>query len=276
MATKAGVSATCIFCDDPPDSGEHLWSRWMRRLLHRSWNKQRFEMARNFPREAAPFGELSHWTFQGPTHHKKIKVVCDTCNTGWMSRLESASKFLKPMMLGQQIRLDREAQRIITKWIVLKILVLEHDPTGGLPAHPIFSRRARLAFKTTRKIPRGFRIWLNGRGGPKWHDSARLSSGRFVLSPKTLAARNFKPTGPGRNIQSVTWGIRNLLIHSLAITYPTLDASVSWEEPPGAVQLWPLQRGAILWPLDSFLTDWAVDELSERLGQFAGSFPRTP
>ncbi len=268
-----GVSETCIFCDNPPDSGEHLWSNWMGPLLQRPWHKSRFELVQNYSYEAAPFGEVAHWTHNGATHKKKIRVVCEQCNNGWMNKLECARHFLKPMILGESIALDSAAQRAIAEWIVLKLLVLEHDPTGGQKPTPIFSRRQRLAFKNNGQIPQSFRIWLCARGGPKWHDSLALSGGRLLLSSRS--GRNIPRPGPGRNAQSVTWGMRSLLIHSFAVTYSYLDSRLTWDGPPCGVRLWPMSGHEIEWPSGLFLTDNGADTLADQFPRLAKSLPRS-
>jgi hypothetical protein len=112
MKATTAVSR-CIFCDNLVDSGEHLWPRWARKLLKRAGHLRRTETAIDYPAASAPFGTISHWTVNGSTYQKKVHVVCRTCNNGWMNlRHENPSrKYLKPMMKGESVSLDFDAQR---------------------------------------------------------------------------------------------------------------------------------------------------------------------
>jgi hypothetical protein len=240
----------------------------MRRLLHRPWHKARTETSNNFSAEAAPFGELRSVTSHGATHHKKIFAVCIACNTGWMNDHETVRELLKPLMKGESIVLNRKARYAIARWITLKIMVLENDPDAE--QRPIFSRAQRLAFKRRGTLPRWISIWLFGLRGERWYDSVSISSARIVITPHGTPPPDFTPVGPGRNIQSVTWGARNLLIHTFAVTHRYLNAELSWDGPPASVRLWPLLKGPIIWPPNYFLTDWFVDELPRQFDTLVG------
>ena len=71
-------------------TGEHLWSDWMMR-------------AKLLPRVAREYTETSNtyrrytgdWTAfsrkrEGSPANKKLKVVCKSCNNGWMGAIETA------------------------------------------------------------------------------------------------------------------------------------------------------------------------------------------
>lgn len=277
MARIKRVNPTCIFCDNAADSGEHLWSDWMGDLLKRKWHRSRLEIVKDFRFEGAPFGELSYWSCHGATHKKKVYVVCATCNNGWMNDLEKAARaYLEQMIKGELITLDQTAQRAVAEWISLKVLVLEHDPTGGQPPTPIFSREDRLNFKDTHRPPSGFRAWLckaNGEDSSRWYDSLTLGAARMLLSPTALFAGNLPPAGPSRNVQAVTWGIRHLLIHSFSITYPYLNPLLQMRFE-GGVNVWPPTNRTIRWPTDDVFADGEIDMLANSLEAYSMTLPR--
>ena len=50
-----------------------------------------------------------------------------TCNNGWMSRIENATKeLLIPVVEGQATNLDRDAQRRVATWAVKTAMLVEH------------------------------------------------------------------------------------------------------------------------------------------------------
>jgi hypothetical protein len=92
MARIRRVSPTCIFCTNAADSGEHMWSAWMGKLLKRQGHKSRLEIVRTFSVESGPFSELAYWSCHGATHNKKVYVVCKSCNTKWMNDIEKEAR----------------------------------------------------------------------------------------------------------------------------------------------------------------------------------------
>lgn len=65
------------------------------------------------------------------------KVLCRTCNNGWVSRLDNAAaQVLRPLIRGQrEVTLDRAGQTAAAAWIYKTALVLdaaEQGPDGSL------------------------------------------------------------------------------------------------------------------------------------------------
>lgn len=279
MGGAGAISSKCIFCPNIANSGEHIWPRWMRDLLNRPWDIKRTETTYNYPRSAAPFGEVIQGTWNGATHHRKVYVVCESCNNGWMNQEYEipARKFLEPMLKGDSILLDAAAQEIIARWFALKVLVIEKDPDAGQPPSPIFTKQSRLTFKRTGRIPDGFRIWIAARGGELWHSSLALGSGRVGASPEPGAdASDYTQPGRLRNVQAATMGAGHLLLHTLAISWPFLAKRFQWTVPTEAFQIWPPSGQTVIWPPDSYLLDWACEDLSKQFSEFAKSTPRHP
>ena len=66
---------------------------------------------------------------------KKIRVVCETCNNGWMSALETTAKpLLTPLITGTPCVISEADGLTIARWIVLKVLVGEHNIRGDAVA----------------------------------------------------------------------------------------------------------------------------------------------
>ena len=73
----------------------------------------------------------------GSLANLKLKDVCHSCNTGWMSRLENRSKdLLLPMIGDQSLRLSIPEQRHLAAWCQRKALTLDAwYPDRFLPAN---------------------------------------------------------------------------------------------------------------------------------------------
>jgi len=71
----------CLYCDNTADSREHLWSDWVLRSRDKvgGWGPIRHSIAGS-ETKILPNPEL------------KVGTVCESCNTGWMHRLEDLNK----------------------------------------------------------------------------------------------------------------------------------------------------------------------------------------
>jgi hypothetical protein len=196
---------------------------------------------------------------QGSSAKKRIRVVCRCCNGGWMGDLETEVKpFLPPLIKGARVTLTAPMRRIISEWIVMKVMTFEHNPFPDMPADPIFDQAARDAFRQARTIPPGFRIWIASQRGEKW-------SGGFHRHTSGLGITHALPPPPPPdpptiNVQTVTWGISRLLIYVNATTnmgvYPFLELGAG-----PLLRLWPLGDD-IVWPPRYYVEDGFMDDLA--------------
>lgn len=81
---KAMGNRACIFCGEPADSDEHLLSEWLQGVLPSD------EPVLHYRQIGGDESERREWMKR--PFREKAGVVCDDCNTGWMSRLESGAK----------------------------------------------------------------------------------------------------------------------------------------------------------------------------------------
>jgi hypothetical protein len=241
----------CIFCAGPGLSKEHFWSSWTAQFLPSYPENEHVEHLATFTEKTKLAKPTKVQARQGQAWTKKIRVVCRNCNHGWMSDLEQAAKpILIPLIIGQPTELNATSEMVLARWVTMKIMVAEHN--AGAVVTPF---DARADFKATLKIPENFRVWLAqcGVGG--------FETG-FYRHTSTLTLPTDKPPTHS-NVQSVTFGIGQLLVHVLT-TPPDLPL-YSLETDNGFVeQLFPYVR-PIHWPLHKRLTFGAANEIAHML-----------
>lgn len=248
----------CLFCENPAGSAEHVWSKWMSKHFARTSHDKSIEY---WDRLGGHNVELPEPRIvHGHAVTTKVKGVCKQCNHGWMSGVETAVKpFLEPMLLGRSVTLSPAAQRAVTEWIVLKMMVWELT----LPTTAVFRRDQTLEFARTRAIPDNIRIWLFRSLDPGRHARiTRAFSGLFPLDQVPCVI----PKEP--NTQTALFRIGKLIAFFVHSHLPELelgkfrqvDAKVLWP-PRGRVLSWP--------PLNSI--SWAAsDHIANTLGRFLG------
>jgi hypothetical protein len=98
-----------------------------------------------FRHTADRYGQrMAEW--DSPRLSLTINRVCKTCNTGWMSDLETETKpVLKPLIRGKDRTLWTDHQTLLTAWLVKTSMVMEF--TSDAEREPYYTpenRRARI------------------------------------------------------------------------------------------------------------------------------------
>jgi hypothetical protein len=70
----------------------------------------------------------------GDPTQSKLKIVCESCNSGWLSRMQQrAKRHLIPLIRGEKTALGKEAQEAIAAWCAMATMTgdyLHHDATA--------------------------------------------------------------------------------------------------------------------------------------------------
>ncbi len=132
----------CIFCPNAADSKEHLWPDWALESI----GSQFVEMRKG--------RSASKW-FRGPI---KVKHVCEECNHGWMSDLETSVRpYMGPMLHGVSLSLRKDQQTAISFWIIKTAMVLQATASSE---HHFYNRIECEALRSSSAIPVRSLIWL--------------------------------------------------------------------------------------------------------------------
>jgi hypothetical protein len=122
---KPDERRVCIFCGEDADSREHIFPDWINELIVvDEADAHQFLVVR---------GEL---TSQRSYRAKKVasqtaRVVCRTCNNGWMSMVEGEAKpALWPLMIDWKTTLTSAQQLIIARWAIKTAMVAESVQYG--------------------------------------------------------------------------------------------------------------------------------------------------
>jgi hypothetical protein len=220
----------CIFCGRSGNkSKEHFYPDWLSEFIVTDGihNTATTITQRGY----APKVLAARSRRQGHLITKKFRVVCESCNNGWMSQIESA---VKPILVagihGVELNLDREQQRNLATWVCLKAMVCEHS-NPGTASTPFVDRHA---FYIDRFIPGYFRIYFGAHSTSSvawlYRHSATISLSKSP-SPPLL-------DGLQRNVQTTTFILGRFLFHVLAARVDGfgLDTVLTY---PGLTGLWP-------------------------------------
>ncbi len=180
---------SCIFCDSiGPLSNEDAWPLWLNETLgpmvpDGAKANVLIETSRGFSKQIHDVPGI---------HPAKTRKVCEQCNTGWMSQLESEVKpVLTPLILGQTCQLSAADQELIATWAIKTAITMQHTVPGeeGFPP-----KAAHTWLRTKRTPPPRYRVFLGAvtpiedKQPLRWEQSKAL----VVGAPNAAAAASPK------------------------------------------------------------------------------------
>jgi len=232
---------TCIFCESPDVSLEHVWPKWLLKLL-----------PDRRPLRQKLIGRPES-TFTGDF---KIKCVCTTCNNGWMSDLERDSQHVMSLLAQDiSIILEPKYQTLIAEWALKIAILLEATKPKDFPK--FFDANDRKAFRLKRTFPNSVHIW----------------AGRYADSGLFGGAADFgyfiRETGASGTGSVSTMVIGRLVLQVVAVKFP--DDHPSVQVPMRAsnwhlslIQIYPKSDRTLTWPpVHSFHNQGGPLSLSE-------------
>jgi hypothetical protein len=227
---------------------------------------------------------MMHYREMGGTQSKpwkkkpfrdKSKVVCEGCNTGWMSRLESIAKpVLAPAIARtESCAYDLRAQWIAARWAVKTVYVLQAQAPKLLarPIHPVL-------LKENVKPPQEVTVWIGSHARAVDEPSNYV----YVQEPLTVFPDDEDPNEPvdfGYLGFLAVGGISFLVVGHRLGNYVECTLGEEGKHPAGELftKIWPWSRKTVLWPppllMDRELLDLIFDPETLPLGFDARVFP---
>lgn len=101
------MARTCVFCGATPLTKEHTLPRWLKSALPPGGSR------------ALHIRETESTRVQhvASALEATVKIVCASCNNGWMNRLENEVRpFLPDLINGRAVTLTPEDQRALASW----------------------------------------------------------------------------------------------------------------------------------------------------------------
>ena len=240
-------------------SKEHMWPNWLKEYVPRkitSWGQQSV----TFHRKGVVEAKVRPRT--GDPHASKLRVVCQKCNGGWMSRLQEATKpILVPLLQGRGGTLYRRDQQLLARWIAMFVMTNEFSSSDQTKiAIPTAERRFLMERET---VPANWRIWIG-------HYERGLTEGLWAhhsipISDDNHVVQMTDDNRPIANTQATTFIVGQLYVTVLssAITQTVRRWHFGERGEQFLRQIWPIKNAIVRLP-ESMTTEDA--------STFAGAF----
>ena len=242
MSKPHGV---CIFCGGKGLTKEHLWPKWMRPIIvfntEGEHKRLRTTLKSIWPTSLVE-KKTEDKTLQGSGINWRLRIVCQTCNGGWMSKVEHNTKPVIQGLLDETIRtLDEEQQAKLAFWATVRTAVYERDdPTWAALTPDEYGY-----IRSEKKPPANWRIWISSQRAPYWQT-------RFLHCGSVHGNDVTDRKGP--NSQKTLLGINGIALLAASSTSSVADRYLVAVTPRQMKQIWPY-IGEIGWPTAQCLSD---------------------
>lgn len=244
------MTKRCIFCWDTAQlTREHIRADWLKNYLPKTQvNYEAGHLTINRP--GLPRSEKSR-KIGGDPLSRRVKCVCEACNTRWMKDIQDAAKpIVVPMIGGQRVPLRRPEQRTLAAWIAMSVMCSEFGK-DQLQAISPADRETLYRHKVPPK--RNWQIWL-GRyqrkvSANEWDHRALL------ILPAKKVSDGATPDGRTHNTQSTTYTVGELFIHVVSSDWAKCISNFRVVQDRHLVRLWPRNGSPVVWPPARILSD---------------------
>jgi len=239
----------CMFCHEKASTKEDAWPLWL---------TKRFPTSSTAHMDAELGGrKLPNWPTAKP--RLQLKWICQSCNNGWMSRLENSAKPIVESILDDKLKgLDTSAQSTLAQWAVKTAMVLEAIDSNRAW---FYSQDERQLMRTALAIPQRTSVWI-----------AKCVNRPNIYSTQKDLRTTFDDDGVHALVTTMTFG--SLALQVVSIKTPaaipenvpvTYDVSEGpWEQT--LVQVWPTSQNSRAWPpYHGLAGELGLDALAERL-----------
>jgi hypothetical protein len=167
--------------------------------------------------------------FSAPPLTWVARVVCASCNNGWMSKVEAiASRTLTPLLCGEGAILNVEEQAAVATWTFKTACVIDAASVGG----------------DGRRFPQTHREWFRDRRSPPPLSAAWLTSWPGTTTAWTHhwgfeALKRGESASGGVNAYGATIALGPVVVRVYAATEEALGPDYITEPREGVFQIWP-------------------------------------
>jgi hypothetical protein len=241
-------------------TAEHIWSDWMGRLFlpHKGTYQVEWGTA------------LKAKQWKSKYIDAVAKVVCKSCNEGWMSEIDAqASLTMSNMILhGAAVSLLPIGIASIAMFAYKAAVVIDYARRD--PAGPFFPPAERKRFSEgDHFIPPGVQVWISSfrPRGAHVHGSYSGHYGKIKSGKYRNFGFNVLTYAVGfvlLQVVSYRWGSR--LIKPPEFTPYVLQAN---RFDVISTPIWPPEGRPVLWPTQQYITNDTVMQFAERWGRVA-------
>lgn len=250
----------CIYCGAARKiTREHIWPDWLKAYIKKDRLSYTHRVAVVHPSHV----EESIKKIDGDPRSRRIKAVCSTCNSGWMSALQTTAKrSVIPLVSGVPTFLNSAQQTNLAAWAGMAVMAAEFATPDKVAISPDDREYLRLH----RELPRNWRVWIAHYLRGNWkgfiaHNVLNLTA-ELKSDPEPFSVPN---------TQTTTMIVGQLFIHAISSIHGKVahDFSHRSDGSDRLIQIWPASNAA-MYPYGT-LTDLQADRITDEFFSLSAS-----
>lgn len=265
----------CLFCPNTDLSKTHIWPSWLNKLLNKRYNytmdittERSFHFGYGAPVPQTRVEKVR----QGTIFTQKPRLVCETCNTGWMKKFEDEMlKFSLPIFTGEKsITLNQDQIGIMNGWLSLITILAAHLSLDRIWSI-VVTEEERQYVKDNLRPPDNWTIcYATLHEAKKWDKYYRANSRQLFDIREGGFQEGDLPDNDLPNTQISSWGMGEIFIQ--VFISPSVHAVADYRgfvgssglpilfPPPRGV--WPFTKGKAHFPANTIFDDEGADEFA--------------
>lgn len=241
-------------------SKEHVLAQWLRSKAERDANATHVFGAVSGKLGIGMAPLVHEKRRNGHVGTRKVRVVCQSCNNGWMSQLEKLAKpVISPLMEGRNCLLTPFQQRQLATWVCKTAMTAEY--VSPKPSRIPSGDRSYLKSKLL--PPNNWLIWAARHDVREW-SSMTMYQSRGSVKTFLLTDMHVAPS----YIQSTTFGVGAVLFLAISTDVPLVASRFKQalgENWKGLTRIWPQPGRILTWPPRSTLNRGQVNAVANIL-----------
>ncbi len=249
----------CIFCGKNRDDGaqhnltkEDVWPTWLSKYVPRDLKSHTSGIGLVHRGHV----EKTSAKVDGDPRSRRVKLICASCNNGWMSRLqENAKPLVLALVQGKSTILSQKDQYTLATWCAMSVMTSDFF----IPDRHAIPQIERDLLRTSTQIPNDtWKIWIGRFIRKDWVPHWTKNSMPIVDGDVDENA----PLPPP-NTQSTTLVFGELYVHAFSSVFPIVVAKpwITDKRFEKIIQLWPVWEQFIAWPINP-ITDREADDIA--------------
>lgn len=252
----------CIFCRNFGVSKEHVFPDWLKKLFRRD-DSTTHTYGTIDESQIIGIPRINEKHRSGHAGSNTVRVVCEHCNSGWLSQLELRTKpFLIPLILGERVEMTPEFQKAIALWAAKTAMTAEMVR----PRENGITQTEKSFLKNRLLPPPNWIIWVAGYAGGRWRELGMgQHRGQITASPIP------RPNRVMNYIQATTLGMGHIVFLIVSTNWKSAPKTFARFDGNGFYQICPPRPRSILWPPARLLNDPQINEMANILN-LSGAF----
>jgi hypothetical protein len=236
------LAKACVFCGARKKlTKEHVFAAWVGHLFP-NLSKSTNEMIRR---------DGTVHVFESMPFTHTIRIVCVTCNTGWMSSIEGSVKsVLGPMLRrGLSATLTPSFQAQLAMWAVKSALVLDRMH----PAERVIPDSEYSRFYKSQQPSSKYVVWIGRRASFFDHTGREL-----VVASRQEHITSFSADSAASKAEAEQWVVKGHTLFKITFTVGHVVFQIFGHDLPGTIvmnhaaadvlqQIWPVEP-RFAWP----------------------------